>query len=151
MNLLKRVLPGLLSMQVCFTCSCARRNVTEKEARQAAFAEIEEAQSAFAYDAKRLAPPSMRRVPDGYDLEVRDEAQNVWVFVHVSPTGLPEISAEPLDKHRRRHEEGVQWAAARRATKVCTFGTQMHALSPDGTERPITRRSLDGAPTVQSP
>lgn len=153
MNPERGLLLALLLMQVCFTCSCARRQVTEEEAEQAALAQIEEAQAAFAYDAKRLPRPSMRRVPDGFDFEVRDEVQNVLIYVHVSPTGLPEISAITLDQDRRLHEEGVAWAAARRATRVCTFGTDVHVPTPHDTKDPLTPRQspLGEAPSVQPP
>lgn len=153
LNPVRAILAALLLMPVCLTCSCARRHVTEEEARQAALASIEKAQSAFRYDAKKLTPPSMRRVPDGFDFEVRDELQNVLIYVHVSPTGLPEISATTLAQGRRLREEGVAWATARRASRVCTFGTDLHVPAPHDTKDPLTPRpSLPGeAPPVQPP
>jgi hypothetical protein len=97
-----------------FSEACAWHVATEEEARQAAIAKIKKSESSLGYDAKTLKVLSMTRVDDGWDFEVRDEAQNVWVFVHVSPTGLAEISAEPLDAERRRHEEAIREARMRK-------------------------------------
>ncbi len=86
------------------TCiSCERKLVTQDQARGIARERIKSAESLFKIDASKL-PPLSERINNGFDFWVDDDVQNIMIFVHVSPTGLPEISGEPLDKYRRDGE-----------------------------------------------
>lgn len=105
---------GFLVALLLVTEACAWHVATEEEARQAAIAKIKKSESSLGYNAKTLKALAMKRVDDGWDFEVRDESQNIWVFVHVSPTGLAEISAEPLDVEERKLEEAIREARMRK-------------------------------------
>ena len=79
------------------------RIVTQDQAREIAKKTAKESESTLRFDSGRL-PPFSERVNDGFDFSVEDEKQNVTLFIHVSPRGLPEISGMPLDKYRNDTE-----------------------------------------------
>jgi hypothetical protein len=113
---IKFILLFEMAITMSGVCACTKREVTEAEARQAALARIEKVQSDLKFDASRLPPLSGKRIPEGFLFEVRDEAQNITLVVHVTKTGLAELSSLPLNEEKRRHEAGIRAATSVRPT-----------------------------------
>jgi hypothetical protein len=91
---------------------CVKREVNEEQARQAAVERIETVQSVLKFDAKRLPPLAAEKTADGFVFKVRDRTQNISLVVHVTKSGLAELSSLSLDEEQRRHEAGVRAARA---------------------------------------
>jgi hypothetical protein len=93
----RRILKFGLALICATVVSCTQRLVTEPEAKDAALKRIESVKGIFKFDPTRLPPLSGNVTADGYVYEVRDFRQKVWIVVHVSKSGLAEVTALPLD------------------------------------------------------
>jgi hypothetical protein len=88
--------------------ACRKELISESDARNAALKEIENAQSVLKIDVKKLPSLTLGDTTDGFNYSIWDESQNISIFVHVSPTGVAEVSWLSIEEERRRNERALK-------------------------------------------